>query len=38
MNFELTQEQKMIKEMTQKFALEELAPEGVKRDIEKIWP
>ena len=38
MNFELTQEQKMIKEMTQKFALEELAPESVKRDIEKIWP
>ena len=38
MNFELTQEQKMIKDMTQKFAAEELAKDSVKRDIEKIWP
>ncbi|MBJ48864.1 MAG: acyl-CoA dehydrogenase [Candidatus Marinimicrobia bacterium] len=38
MKFELTQEQKMIKDMTQKFASEELAPESVKRDVEKIWP
>lgn len=38
MKFELTQEQKMIKDMTQKFASEELAPESVKRDAEKIWP
>ena len=38
MNFKLTQEQKMIKEMTQKFACEELAPDSIKRDIDKIWP
>ncbi len=38
MKFELTQEQKMIKDMTQKFAVEELAPESIKRDVEKIWP
>ena len=38
MKFDLTQEQKMIKDMTQKFAAEELAKDSVKRDIEKIWP
>ena len=38
MNFELTQEQKMIKKMTQEFAKDELLPNVVKRDIEKIWP
>ena len=38
MNFELTQEQKMIKKMTQEFAKDELLPGVVKRDIEKIWP
>ena len=38
MNFKLTQEQKMIKEMTRKFAYEELAPDSIKRDIDKIWP
>ena len=38
MNFELTQEQQMIKKMAQEFAKDELAPEAVKRDIEKIWP
>ena len=38
MNFELTQEQKMIKKMTQEFAKDELLPDVVKRDIEKIWP
>ena len=38
MRFELTQEQKMIKDMTRKFAAEELASEVIKRDIEKIWP
>jgi len=38
MNFELTQEQKMIRDMTREFASEELAPDSVKRDIEKIWP
>ena len=38
MNFNLTQEQKMIKDMTRKFASEELAKDSVKRDIEKIWP
>ena len=36
MNFELTQEQKMIKKMTQEFAKDELLPNVVKRDIEKI--
>ena len=36
MRFELTQEQKMIKDMTRKFAAEELASEAIKRDIEKI--
>jgi len=38
MNFELTQEQQMIKKMTQEFAKDELLPGVVKRDIEKIWP
>ena len=38
MNFELTQEQQMIKKMTQEFAKDELLPDVVKRDIEKIWP
>ena len=38
MKFDLTQEQKMIKDMTQKFAAEELAKDSIKRDIEKIWP
>jgi alkylation response protein AidB-like acyl-CoA dehydrogenase len=38
MKFDLTQEQKMIKGMTQKFAAEELDKDSVKRDIEKIWP
>ena len=38
MKFDLTQEQKMIKDMTQKFATEELDKGSVKRDIEKIWP
>ena len=38
MNFNLTQEQRMIKEMTQKFAFEELAKGSVERDIKKIWP
>ena len=38
MNFELTQEQHMIKKMTQEFAKDELLPNVVKRDIEKIWP
>ena len=38
MNFNLTQEQKMIKEMTRKFAFEELAKGSVERDIKKIWP
>tara|TARA_B100001142_G_scaffold77975_1_gene78729 strand:- start:111 stop:1250 length:1140 start_codon:yes stop_codon:yes gene_type:complete len=38
MKFNLTQEQKMIKDMTRKFAAEELAKDSIKRDIEKIWP
>ena len=38
MNFKLTQEQRMIKAMTRNFALDELLPDVVKRDIEKIWP
>ena len=38
MKFDLTQEQKMIKDMTRKFAAEELAKDSIKRDIEKIWP
>ena len=38
MNFELTQEQQMIKKMTQEFANDELLPDVIKRDIEKIWP
>ena len=38
MNFELTQEQKMIRAMTQEFAADELAPDSIKRDVEKIWP
>ncbi|MAV65335.1 MAG: acyl-CoA dehydrogenase [Candidatus Marinimicrobia bacterium] len=38
MNFELTQEQKMIKKMTQEFARDELLPDVVKRDINKEWP
>ena len=38
MNFELTEEQQMIKKMTQEFAKDELLPDVVKRDIEKIWP
>ena len=38
MNFELTQEQKMIRDMTREFASEELALDSIKRDIGKIWP
>ena len=38
MNFELTQEQKMIRDMTREFAADELAPDSIKRDVEKIWP
>ena len=38
MKFDLTQEQKMIKDMTQKFEAEELEKDSVRRDIEKIWP
>ena len=38
MNFKLTEEQRMIQEMTRNFASEELLPDVVKRDIEKIWP
>ena len=38
MDFKLTQEQLMIKEMTANFAVEELLPGVVDRDINKIWP
>ena len=38
MNFKLTQEQLMIKQMTEKFAIEELLPGVVDRDINKKWP
>ena len=38
MNFKLTQEQLMIRDMAKKFASEELLPEVIKRDIEKLWP
>ena len=38
MNFKLTEEQRMIQEMTRNFASEELLPDVVKRDVEKIWP
>ena len=37
MNFKLTQEQLMIKQMTEKFAIEELLPGVVDRDINKKW-
>ena len=38
MNFKLTEEQLMIKQMTANFAMEELLPGVVDRDINKVWP
>jgi alkylation response protein AidB-like acyl-CoA dehydrogenase len=38
MNFNLTDEQKMIQETAREFALQELAPGVIERDEKKIWP
>ena len=38
MDFKLTEEQLMIQQMTANFAVEELLPGVVDRDINKIWP
>ena len=38
MNFELTQEQILIKKTARDFADNELAPGAVERDEKKIWP
>ena len=38
MNFELTQEQKLIKQTAKDFAQNELLPGILDRDENKIWP
>ena len=38
MNFNLTEEQKLIKKTAREFALKELAPKAIERDEKKIWP
>ena len=38
MDFKLTEEQLMIQQMTANFAVEELLPGVVDRDINKVWP
>ena len=38
MNFELTEEQKLIKRTAREFANNELAPGAVERDQTKQWP
>jgi len=38
MNFEITEEHKLIQKTARDFAINELQPEVLKRDEEKIWP
>ena len=38
MNFEMTEEHKLIQKTARDFAINELQPEVLKRDEEKIWP
>ena len=38
MNFELTDEHKLIKKTANEFAANELLPKVVERDRKKIWP
>ena len=38
MNFELTQEHRLIQKTAKEFAQNELLPEVLKRDESKIWP
>ena len=38
MNFELTQEQKLLRKTAREFARSELLPGAIKRDEEKEWP
>jgi len=38
MNFELTDEQKLIQKTAREFALAELAEGVIERDEKKIWP
>ena len=38
MNFQLTEEQKLIQKTTREFADSELAPGAIERDEKKIWP
>ena len=38
MNFNLTEEQKLIKKTAREFAINELAPGAIHRDANKIWP
>ena len=38
MNFNLTEEQKLIQKTARDFALNELTPGAIERDAEKIWP
>jgi Acyl-CoA dehydrogenases len=38
MNFELTQEQRLVQKTAREFSLTELLPGAVDRDISKTWP
>ena len=38
MNFNLTEEQELIRKTAREFALKELAPKAIERDEKKIWP
>ena len=38
MNFELTEEQKLVQKTARDFSKSELLPGAVERDISKIWP
>ena len=38
MNFNLTEEQKLIQKTAKEFAFNELAPGAINRDANKIWP
>ena len=38
MNFDLTDEQNLIKKTAREFAVKELLPQAIERDHKKIWP
>ena len=38
MNFQLTEEQKLIQKTAREFAVAELVPGAIERDEKKIWP